>query len=575
MNSPVENIKSRLSIVDVVSSYVKLEKAGANFKGRCPFHNEKSPSFFVSPARNSYHCFGCNRGGDIFTFTEEIEGMNFSEALKHLAERAGVQLSSYSPKEAEETNRLYSLLDEATLFFETELQKFPAVIAYLNKRGLLPETIAQFRIGYVSPEWRTLFFHLRKKGYSESDIEKAGLSIKSMKASQGYFDRFRGRIMFPISDTQGRIVGFSGRVYDNADDPKNAKYVNSPETVLYKKSRILFGYDKAKRSLAERDECILVEGQFDLIMSHQAGTANTVAVSGTALTEEHLLLIKRFTDNLVLAFDADEAGLKAALRGVGLALTLGMDVKITTLPENLDPADFLQKHETEWPNVISRAQHIVLFLLDHILEKKYDERKLRQAIQKEIVPFIARVSNRLDQSFFIKAISNKTGIEENDLREEANKAARNTTEDTYSTPVVETEKNTSQIKREDRALRRLIGLMLWKENDSEYGESLVKAKKRLQETLGENFNTKLNEYTAGKDTLIFEAEMYYQGNIHIADEIEELLANIERTYLETTLHVLLTELRQAEQGTDNEKVEAVLKKCQELSARIHELKKTE
>ena len=585
MISPVENIKSRLSIADVVSSYVKLEKAGANLKGRCPFHNEKSPSFFVSPGRNSYHCFGCNRGGDVFTFVQEIEGLSFPEALKLLADRAGVQLSSYSPKEAEESNRLHALLEAATVFYAENLKQYPKVTEYLMGRGLTEQTIADFRIGYAVPDWRMLFFHLRKTGYSEEDIEKSGLSIKSPK---GYFDRFRGRIMFPIADTQGRVLGFSGRVFDNADDPKNAKYVNSPETVLYKKSKILFGYDRAKRAIAERDQCILVEGQFDLIMAHQIGSQNTVAVSGTALTEEQLGLIKRFTDNLVLAFDADAAGLKAALRGVGLALHMGFDVKMIRLPENQDPADYIRDvtHKNaadEWHKTVAGAQHIVLYLLDAIIGKRDDERTLRQNIQKQIVPFIAQIKNRLDQSYFIKTVAARTGIDENDMRDVVAEAARGMAHgDRHEAMPAGTRAGMAdgpaRPDSRDNALRKLAGLLFWKEEDAAFRGIVAAARERLAAIFAQDPGSEQppavpESYESEKDALVFETEMHYQGHERVSDEIEELLTNVEKAQLEQSLQAAMRELRFAEQGTDEGKVSALLKKCQDLSARIHELKK--
>src|SRR3972149_5550617 len=303
MLSPVEQIKDRLSIIDVISSYLKLEKAGQNFKARCPFHNEKTPSFFVSPSRNSYHCFGCNRGGDIFTFTEEIEGVSFSDALKTLAERAGVTLTATGNKEREENKKSYDLLEAATKFFETNLLRSETVKNYIKARGLKEETVRNFRLGFAPDGWSNLLDYLKAKGFPEKLIEENGLIIKCQK---GYYDRFRGRIMFPLSDSQGRVVGFTGRIFDDGSKPSSAKategkYVNSPETVLYNKSKILYGYDKAKREMLKEDFCIIVEGQMDLLMAHQAGTANSVAVSGTALSEEHIKLIKRFTETIMLS----------------------------------------------------------------------------------------------------------------------------------------------------------------------------------------------------------------------------------------------------------------------------------
>src|SRR3989338_4852317 len=255
MSSPVEQIKDRLSIVDVISSYIKLEKSGSNLKACCPFHNEKSPSFFVSPTRGTFHCFGCSKGGDIFTFTEDIEGIGFQDALKLLADRAGIILQKENLEEKGEQNLQRKIINDASLFFEQNLANNIEAKNYLKDRGLKEETMKNFRVGYAPAEWRPLHSFLLGKGYKNEIIEKTGLIIRSEKSGPSgeniYYDRFRGRIMFPIADAQGRIVAFSGRIFKEMPGQKaesiSAKYVNSPETELYNKSSILFGYDKAKQ----------------------------------------------------------------------------------------------------------------------------------------------------------------------------------------------------------------------------------------------------------------------------------------------------------------------------------------
>jgi len=324
MTDSVEKIKERLGIAEVVGGYLKLEKAGKNLRARCPFHNEKTPSFFVSPDRGSYYCFGCGAKGDIFSFVEQFEGLDFKGALKLLADRAGVKLEydrgSFSDGKSER-EKIFQILEEATGYFETNLKSNDEARNYLQKRGVAEKTCVVFRLGYAPDEWRSLLTHLKNKKFTESDLEKAGL-IKKNETGSNYYDRFRGRIIFPIADSAGRIVGFSGRILKGK--PEDAKYLNSPETELFAKSRILYGLDKAKAEIRRRDFAVLVEGQMDLLMSHQAGVANAVASSGTALTDEHINLLKRFSNRLLLVFDPDEAGFKAALRGAGLALTRGL-----------------------------------------------------------------------------------------------------------------------------------------------------------------------------------------------------------------------------------------------------------
>ena len=242
--SPVDKIKERLSIVDVVSSYLKLERAGINMKARCPFHSERTASFFVSPTRGSFHCFGCNKGGDIFSFVQEIEGMDFRKSLEILAERAGVELKGTDPRERSELAGLRAVLEEATSFFQKNLQQNSKALEYLKKRGLKDETIEDFRLGYVSEDWDTLVKHLHAKKIPDNLIEKAGLSIVGQR---GPYDRFRGRIMFPLADGQGRIIGFSGRLFPEGREEMGGKYINTPETMLYNKSQVLYGFDHARR----------------------------------------------------------------------------------------------------------------------------------------------------------------------------------------------------------------------------------------------------------------------------------------------------------------------------------------
>jgi DNA primase len=283
MSTPVEKIKERLTIEEVVSSYIKLEPAGKNFKAKCPFHNEKTPSFYVSPDRNSFYCFGCGAKGDIFSFVQQFEGLDFMGSLKMLADRAGVPLVFEKTESKSEKERLYMILEDATRFFEGGLAARPEAQEYLKKRGIKAETARDFRLGYVPNEWRLLYTHLKNKKYNDAEIEKAGLAKRAEQKEKGFYDRFRGRVMFPIADSSGRIIAFSGRIL--VDDDSSAKYLNSPDTILFNKSTVLYGIDKAKQDIRTKNYTILVEGQMDLVLSHQAGIKNTVAVSGTALAD--------------------------------------------------------------------------------------------------------------------------------------------------------------------------------------------------------------------------------------------------------------------------------------------------
>lgn len=417
MSQAVEQIKDRLGIVEVISSYLRLEKAGANYKARCPFHQEKSASFFVSPARGSYHCFGCHQGGDIFSFVEAIEGLDFTGALKVLADRAGVSLDQASLKRDPEKQSLYDVLELAKRYYREVLKRHPAAQEYLAQRGVKPETVEAFSLGLAPEAWQNLYTFLQQKGFGDEAMERAGLILKSNKpGSVGRaYDRFRGRLMFPLADSSGRVVGFSGRVF-GTDDP--AKYINSPQTALYDKGRMLYGLDKAKVEIRRADAVVLVEGQFDLILSHQAGVANAVAVSGTALTREHLELLGRLTHNLVMAFDGDSAGIAAASRAIGLALDLGLEVKVAELPTGVDPADLILADPAEWRQKVAEAKHVIEFLLGVLAKKITERRELAHAIKKEVYGYVSRLRERIDRAHFISRIADLTGLNETVIQTE-------------------------------------------------------------------------------------------------------------------------------------------------------------
>ncbi len=419
MTSTVEQIKDRLDIIDVVSGYVPLQRAGANSKARCPFHSERTPSFTVSPARQSYHCFGCGEHGDIFTFIERVEGVDFKGALKILADKAGVEIKYDGPKkskeEKDEREQMFEVMASAAEFYYQRLQENDEVLKYLESRGFTRDTITHFQIGFAPDDWHAVESMLKVAGFKSEIVEKVGLIIKGDK---GHYDRFRSRIMFPMRDTASRVVAFSGRIFGKAaEDEKNAKYINSPETELYSKSKVLYGFDMAKQAIRKNDFTILVEGQMDLIACHQAQYSNTVAISGTALTSEHCKILGRMSKNLVLALDADEAGIKAAGRSAIIALQSGFDAKVARLPEGKDPADILQESGVEeWKMLIKDSKHIVEFLLE-VYEQKYDadERKFKKRVEEVILPFIARIHSKIDQDHFIKLVSSKIGASESTI----------------------------------------------------------------------------------------------------------------------------------------------------------------
>ncbi|MFA5207718.1 MAG: DNA primase [Candidatus Paceibacterota bacterium] len=425
MNSDIEEIKSRLNIVDVVGSYIKLEKAGINYRARCPFHNEKSASFFVSPSRQLWHCFGgCNEGGDIFKFVMKIEGVDFVDALKILADKAGVALKKESEdwkKMKNERQILIDLLERSCKFYSAQLEKSKTgkeAIEYLLKRGMRLETIKDWRLGYAPDTWTGLADYLIGQGFKRDDIVSGGLGIK--KDSAKFFDRFRSRIMFPILDLNSQVSGFTGRIFKLEDE---AKYLNTPNTLLYDKSRALYGMDKAKLEVRQKDFCVLVEGNVDCIMSHQAGIKNCIAVSGTALTPLHLGIIKRYSSNLVLAFDMDIAGNNATKKGIDLALKNGFNVKVISMVAEKDPADIiLLEGEEKWRDLVNLAKPINEFYFELAFKNRNPEVfEDKKKIIAELLPVLKKIDNNIEQSHWIENMSQRLRIKDEDIRSEMKK----------------------------------------------------------------------------------------------------------------------------------------------------------
>jgi DNA primase len=563
MSSPVEQIKEKLDIVSVVGSYIKLEKAGSNFRARCPFHNEKTPSFMVSPDRGTYHCFGCNRGGDIFSFVEEIEGTDFPGALRVLADRAGVVLTRENPKERNERDRQFALLSDVALFYRRELRKNTEAIQYLRKRGLLPATIDEFQIGFAPNDWHAAENYLRGRGYTEIEMEKTGMSIRSEK---GIHDRFRSRIMFPLCDSSGRIVGFTGRVFQS-DDP--AKYVNSPQTALYDKSKILFGLSLAKTSIREAGAAILVEGQMDLIMAHQAGTKNSVAVSGTALTTFQLEMLKRFADKLLFSFDSDNAGLAAAKKSAIPALQMGFDVHAIELSGEKDPADLILESQEKWAEAIQSSKHIVEFFLSVLQKKSSDKRAFRLAVEKDVLPIVASIDSKIDQAHFIEVIAEFLDLSRDAVSEEMKKAAvrgDNEPLPRESAEEVPAVKRTPS-SRKEAVERKIKGVILWQESASEPILPHEEILARYKTIAGLVRETEESE----KNALIYEAEAFYSGTASLEKEVEDLFLNFEKEIIRDSQEEIMKEWKRAELLHDNKKVEELSVAFNELSGKLNKL----
>jgi DNA primase len=572
MSSPVEKIKERLSIVDVISSYIQVVESGKNYKARCPFHNEKTPSFFISSDRGTYYCFGCGEKGDIFSFVQKFEGTDFLGSLKLLAEKAGVDLPSWKPSDSkDQTEVWYQIMEEATLFFESSYSKIQEPRSYLMSRGLSDSTIKSFRIGYAPDSWRSVSDHLIKMGFKINDIEMVGLVKKS---ESGFYDRFRGRIMFPISDSSGRVIAFSGRIFLTSNTkPKveEAKYLNSPDTPLFNKSNVLFGIDKAKQAIRSRGYSIIVEGQMDLIMSHQALFANTVAVSGTALADtvndheskiNNLGLIRRLSSNIIFAFDGDDAGIRACSRASMIALSLDMQVKVAVLPKGKDPADIILESQDKWKDIIKNSVNIIDFHLDRICNETTDPRIRGRKVREVIFPFIILVKSAIERSAYINAINKKTGLSEKAINEDFENFEKN--HQTQSNIQVEKKDKSNNQSRRQYLEKQLMGIIFWQKDQKEQTLDIDKLINDLKVKIGEEeFGLIFETYEPFKDTLAFEAEMWYGSKINeLERSLNELLLNTEEEILiqrKTLLQPLDTEEKLVEFNKISKRIEDIKK----------------
>ena len=422
MDSQIEEIKNKLNVLDVVGSYMKLTKTGINYRGVCPFHPEKTPSFFVNPTRQMWHCFGCGAGFSIFDFVMKIEGVEFGDALRILANKAGVELKRENVQLRTERQRLYEICELACLFFEKQLEGSPVgkeAEEYLLKRGITKESIKKWRLGYSPDTWNSLTDFLVGKGYERQEVVKAGLAIEKEGSRNESYDRFRGRIIFPVFDLNSQVVGFGGRVFKQNSD-EIAKYINTPQTLLYDKSSLLYGLHNAKLAVRKQNQCVVTEGYTDVIMCHQAGFENTVAASGTALTSQHLTILKRYSENLILAFDADIAGDSATKRGINAAQVQGFNIKIIgNYLKNADPADIVLKDPKQWETYVSEARSIMDYYFDSAFSS-FDKNtpEGRKEIGRIILPAIKRLQNKIEQSYWVGKLSETLGIKEEAVIEE-------------------------------------------------------------------------------------------------------------------------------------------------------------
>lgn len=404
--SDIDEVKSRLSIVDIIGARVQLKKMGRHFKALCPFHNEKTPSFIVSPERQIWKCFGCGKGGSVIDFVMEYEHMDFVEALEELADKAGVKLErrSADTPEAKLKHELYAINHLASEYYHYVLTKHALgekARSYLKQRGITDKAMKTFALGYSPNSWDALSRFLRKKGYEPRLLEQAGLLVASPR---GGYDRFRGRVIFTLRDHRGNVVGFSGRLLD--PNAKEAKYINTSETPVYSKSAVLYGLDVTRDAIQKANEAILMEGEFDVISSFQAGISNVVAIKGSALTEGHVQLLRRYTERVIFALDSDVAGDAASRRGIEIADRAGLDMRVLTLPSGKDPDEAVRENLERVKKALSEAVPMYDYFIASAL-KRFDLQTPfgKRKISDELLPQLAGIENVIVQSHYIKKLA--------------------------------------------------------------------------------------------------------------------------------------------------------------------------
>ncbi len=413
----VEDIKSRLSIEDILGDYLELKRSGRNFKALSPFTNEKTPSFIISPEKQIWHDFSSGRGGDVFSFVQEVEGVDFKGALELLARKAGIDLSEYRSSghqsSAKLKERLYEALDQAANYYQRQLTQNEAALKYVRqKRGFDKQTMLDFRIGY-SPEASTaLYDYLVRKGFTKEELQKAGLTVVRYNKQS---DMFRGRIMVPLMDAHGRVVGFTARLLkDNKDAPK---YINTPQTILYDKGRHVFGFHLAKEAIRKEKICVLVEGNLDVISAHQAGTKQVVATAGTALTEHHIKAVRHFTDDIRICFDQDSAGQSAIERSLAVASRMGVSLSVLPLPEGKDPDDVIQQNKTEWKSILQKPVYGVDWLIDrYVAQLDITSAKGKREFTDVILQRLADIQDPVERDHYIGIVARRIEVSEEALK---------------------------------------------------------------------------------------------------------------------------------------------------------------
>jgi len=613
MLSPLEEIKNKLDIVEVISHYVKLQKAGANYKALCPFHKEKTPSFYVSPSRQIWHCFGCGAGGDIVGFVMKIENLEFKDALKLLAEKAGVKLTFENPEIVSKKQRLKEIYREATDYLHNNLLKNQKVLDYLFERGLSLETIKEFKLGFALDEWRDLTNYLIKKGFKSYEILQSGLAISKKEIKdiseaaskeifkiqpQDIYDRFRSRIIFPIEEAAGDVIAYTARIFDiDKGEPLKTirnveevgKYINSPQTLIYDKSRTLFGLSKSKKYLSLEGKTVLVEGTMDFLAGWQKGIKNIVATCGTSLTPFHLDILKKYNKNLILSFDMDEAGRKASERAIDLSLEKEFEVKILKLPQGKDLAEYLKeiKNSEEAKQLVQNSQPIMEFYFERALSLG-DKNNLegKKIIVSYFLPQLKKIKNALDRAYWIEKTAEVLNLSSQTIEDELNKISS----DSFKKQIIDENETIinplSSLGTTDRktiiAERLLSFWVKYPELKEKFinfiqffppqYQELIKVLKNAQGA--EDWQQK--ELSEGVLNLIkilslradYEEDLLAQYKVSKEIEIEKGLKELKKEVIKEKLNQLEKEISEAEQSLNKEKLNNLMEEFKNFSKEL-------
>jgi len=550
----VQQIKEKLSILDVVGAYVKLTKSGRTYKGLSPFNKEKTPSFYVNVERGTYYCFSSGQGGDHFEFVQKMEGVDFKGALKILADKAGVEIQQMSGNHKEEKSkidRMYEAMAAAERFFARSLDEKGSAYAYALSRGLTPETIKTWNLGFAPEAWRALLEALTAEGFKTEELVAAGLVKEADEKRGTFYDRFRNRLMFPIRDSLGRTVAFTGRALAKDD---LAKYLNSPETDLYKKSKVLFGMDRAKDAIRTRGFALLVEGQFDLILLHQIGFTNTIALSGTALSTEHLSLVKRYSENLMLALDADRAGLAASAKNAHAAIQAGMRVKAVRIPLGKDPADLASTDPKDFTERVKEANDIINFFLVVLAEGEKNPQKLETEVERIVLPLIAAIQRHSEQARYVEMVARSLGSTQDAIRRTLQRIPRVIDESPRVASAIPTLREATTPVEVRRT--RVLAVM-----HAYPGTPLAK---RLATEYARIIGTEGDEMPPERS--IFEASNLY-GEQPEENLCDDLIRSLEAAVVDEQLKHAVARLQLAEAAKDSNAVDSAMKTYEELRRR--------